>query len=89
MASMVGMDVELVRQFATLLGQKADAIKDIRSAISSKMPTDSQWRGTDATNFRNDWKNQDNQLKTIEQNLRDVQKKAKKNADDQENVSKS
>ncbi len=87
--AMIGMDVEQVRQLATLFGAKADAINDIITEIGNRLNS-TEWKGQDADQFKNDWNsNLTTQLRNVEQALRDAQQKANKNASDQDSTSAS
>ena len=50
----IGMDVEAVRQLATQMDSKATDIDTIMNTLNSTLGN-TDWLGTDATNFRNDW----------------------------------
>jgi hypothetical protein len=81
------MDVQQVRELASLLGKKAGEIDQLISTISSKL-AGTDWRGPDAERFRSDWNGQlTTSLKNVAQNLRDTQTRATKNAADQETTS--
>lgn len=87
--AMIGMDVEQVRQLATLFGAKADAINDIITEIGNRLNS-TEWKGQDADQFKNDWNsNLTTQLRNVVQALRDAQQKANKNASDQDSTSAS
>ena len=87
--AMYGMDIEQVRQLATLFGQKADDIQQIIQTVSSRLSS-TNWVGPDADQFENDWNSTlVPDLRRVEQSLRDAQQKANKNASDQSSTSAS
>jgi uncharacterized protein YukE len=87
--AMLGMDVDAVRKFATIAGQKADDINNVIATISSAIKS-ANWVGTDSTQFHNDWESRfKKQLLEAAQGLKEVQQKAMQNATAQENTSKS
>ncbi|MDR2380521.1 MAG: hypothetical protein LBE08_05000 [Bifidobacteriaceae bacterium] len=82
-----GLDVQQVRELATLLGQKADEIDQIRAVLTTKLNA-TQWTGPDSEKFRADWSGQHtSSLNQVAQALRDTQQRANQNAQDQETAS--
>lgn len=83
----IGMDVEAVRQLAIQLDNKATDIDSIMSTLNSKLNS-TDWVGSDATNFRNDWSSVHmTNLRNVSNALKDAAKSARTNADDQDTAS--
>jgi uncharacterized protein YukE len=82
-----GLDVQQVRELASMLGQKADEIDNVLTTLTAKL-NGTQWTGPDSEKFRSDWSGQyTNALKQVAQGLRDTQTRASQNAADQESAS--
>ena len=54
MSSFVGMEIAAVRQLAMQLGAKADEIDQLAAQLTQQL-AGTQWVGSDATRFRDDW----------------------------------
>lgn len=83
----VGMDIEAVRQLATQMDSKASEIDNIASTLNSLLGN-TEWIGTDATNFRNDWSSiHMTNLRNVSQALKDAAVAARSNATEQDSAS--
>ena len=87
MAGFVGMEVAAVRQLATMFGAKADEIDQISTALTQQL-SGTQWVGSDATRFRDEWQSiHASNLRAVSSALRDAQSAATTNANAQEQAS--
>lgn len=83
----VGMDIEAVRQLATQMDSKASSIDSIANTLNSLLGN-TEWVGSDATNFRSDWNSiHMASLRNVSQALKDAATAARNNATEQENAS--
>ena len=83
----IGMDVEAVRQLATQMDSKATDIDTIMNTLNSTLGN-TEWLGTDATNFRNDWSTVHMvNLRNVANALRNAATAARTNATEQDNAS--
>lgn len=83
----VGMDIEAVRQLATQMDSKASDIDTIANTLNSLLGN-TQWIGTDATNFRNDWNSTHmTNLRSVSNALKNAANAARNNASEQEDAS--
>ena len=83
----IGMDVEAVRQLATQMDSKATDIDTIMNTLNSTLGN-TDWLGTDATNFRNDWSTVHMvNLRNVANALRNAATAARTNATEQDNAS--
>lgn len=55
MTGFYGADTDELRQFATLMANRATAIADLRSRLEPLVHDESSWTGPDAERFRADW----------------------------------
>lgn len=84
-----GMDITGVRQLATQLGSKADAIQTITQELSGLLQN-TQWIGADRERFVNDWQSQHvAALTKVITGLNDAARIATTNAQEQETASNS
>ncbi|MEV4518234.1 hypothetical protein AB0K00_55930 [Dactylosporangium sp. NPDC049525] len=89
MSGLTGMDISAVRTLANQLNAKADEIETIASALTGQLDG-TQWLGSDADGFRNDWLNTHRtQLQNVAGALRDASTRASNNANQQEQASAS
>lgn len=85
--ALVGMDIEAVRTLATQMDTKASDIDAIANTLNSKLGN-TEWLGTDATNFRNDWSSTHMaSLRNVSNALKNAATAARSNATEQENAS--
>lgn len=83
----VGMEIEAVRQLATMFGSKADEIDQLANQLTSQLGG-TQWVGPDASRFRDDWQSSHvPSLKSVSNALRQAQQAATSNANQQEQAS--
>jgi uncharacterized protein YukE len=83
----LGMDIAAVRQLATQMTAAANTINDTMTKLTSQLQA-ADWRGPDATKFRNDWQSLHCQhLKSVIQELTDASTRANQNALQQEQAS--
>lgn len=88
MANMIGMDVEQVRALSKLLETKANEIESAMRTISQKLQG-TTWKGNDATQFTSHWTGTlTKQLNTVIDALKDASRKARDNAQRQEDTSR-
>jgi len=81
------MDIQRVRQLASLLASKADEIESIANSLTHQLGS-VEWRGPDADRFRSDWNSgHRTQLMNVAHSLRDTSSVATRNANEQEQVS--
>jgi hypothetical protein len=81
------MDIQAVRHLASLLASKADEIEAIANALTHQLKS-VDWRGNDADKFRGDWNSgHRTQLLHVASILRSTATVARKNANEQEQVS--
>lgn len=87
MANFTGMDIAEVRNLASQLDHAAEEIKHLTSQLSSKLHATS-WVGHDRETFLNDWQSQHQaRLNQVSEALNNAAQVARKNADEQEQVS--
>jgi len=87
--AMVGADVEQLNQLAAQLNNKANDIQNVISQLTSAINS-VEWKGNDANRFRSDWQGQYvSQLKQVVNALQQASQNAKRNAQEQANVSSS
>ena len=87
MSQFVGMDIEGVRTLARVLGQKSEEINNLTTYLTQTL-TGTNWVGTDATQFRNDWSSHHvSALRQVSQALVDAQNACLANAQQQEAAS--
>jgi uncharacterized protein YukE len=85
--ALTGMDVQAVRQLASLMTQKASEIEGILGSLSSSL-TSAPWVGNDRERFIGEWQGTHvPQLKAVCQMLHDASTAANKNAAEQETAS--
>ncbi|MDI9628465.1 MAG: hypothetical protein QM286_07960 [Acidobacteriota bacterium] len=83
----IGMDIEAVRQLATQMDNKASDIDNIMSTLNNLL-NNTEWVGTDATNFRNDWSSTHmTNLRNVSNALKNAATAARTNASEQEQAS--
>jgi WXG100 family type VII secretion target len=86
---MYGLDVEVVKAYATELGTSAQQIHDVAQNLTSKLPPATDWAGPDADRFRQEWStNYSPTLQKISEALEETQSLANDNAQQQEDVSR-
>ncbi len=87
MAGFVGMDVEGVQKLGSDLGNRAQEIEQILNVLTSALGN-TQWVGTDATNFRNEWQSQHvPALRNVAHALQNAQQSCVRNAQQQASAS--
>ena len=87
MAQFTGMDIAEVRGLAAQLDHAADEIKHLASQLTSKLQGTS-WVGHDRETFLNEWQSQHQaRLNQVSEALHQAAQGARKNADEQEQVS--
>lgn len=83
----VGMDIEAVRQLATQMNNKATVIDNLASTLNN-MLNNTEWTGSDATNFRSNWSSTHmTSLRNVSQALKDAAAAARTNATEQDTAS--
>jgi uncharacterized protein YukE len=89
MSQFTGMDVAEVRQLATQLDHAAEEIKQLTQSLTSKLHG-TAWVGQDQQTFLNDWQSQHQaRLNQVSEALSQAAQIARRNADDQQQVSNS
>ena len=84
-----GLDVQQVRQLSKQMTHEADTIQQTLSKLTSALQA-AQWTGPDAQKFRNEWSSSHTTaLKSVIQALQNAGQMAARNANAQEQTSKS
>ena len=87
MSSFVGMEIAAVRQLAMQLGAKADEIDQLAAQLTQQL-AGTQWVGSDATRFRDDWQSVHvPALRNVSGAVRTARDAATRNADEQDQAS--
>jgi len=83
----IGMDIEAVRQLASQMDTKAGDIETLANTLNNLL-NNTEWVGTDATNFRNDWSSTHmTNLRNVSNALKNAARAANTNASEQEQAS--
>ena len=87
MSQFLGMDVQEVRNLSNQLTSSANEIQNIIAKITSQLSS-TQWVGSDAARFRDDWTGtHTSQLTTVKNALEVAANQANQNAMQQEQAS--
>ena len=86
MASMLGMDVAVVKQVAKQVENEANELQTKINAIGQKI-TNAPWVGPDQKKFVGDWNAQKAQVTRVVEMLKDTARKMEANAREQEATS--
>jgi uncharacterized protein YukE len=85
--SMMGMNVEQVRQLAGQLEQGAQQLEEIVSRLTNARQS-AEWVGPDREQFMGEWTGQHvQQLRTVANGIREAGQKANRNAEEQQSTS--
>lgn len=87
MSNITGMNIQEVRQLATQLDHAADEIKQLSDTLTSRL-NGTAWVGPDQQRFTGEWQGQHHvQLNRVVEALHQAAQIARRNADEQEQVS--